>query len=206
MFNKKDYYLVALIGFLVGGLVLMPLANLGVQLSLAIILASLVGFTLFAPIALGILHFLSRWFKVLEQFGKFAAVGTLNSLLYFAVLNLFIFLTNIPRGVYYSLFVAFSFLVSATNSYFWNKFWTFQSKLPVALGEYLRFGFFTIIGALINTAVASSIVNVLGAPNGFSLRGWANIGGLCGIAASFLWNFLSYKNIVFKSEIRNPKS
>ncbi|KKU91212.1 MAG: GtrA family protein [Candidatus Jorgensenbacteria bacterium GW2011_GWA1_48_11] len=198
MFVKKDFYLVTIIGFLVGALFLMPLANLGFDVNLTLVFASIIGFTVFAPIALGVLGFLSRYFKVLEQFGKFAAVGTLNSLLDIATINFFIFVTDIPKGIYYSLFVVIGFLVAATNSYFWNKIWTFQDKMPVTLKEYLRFAFFTLIGALLNASAASFVVNFLGAPVGFNLNLWANIGALCGIAASLLWNFLSYKNIVFK--------
>lgn len=201
MVNKnKDFFLVAIIGFCVGWLALMPAKNLGFEIKPILILGSVVGLTLFAPLALLILKFLSRFWKVLEQFGKFAAVGTLNALLDIAIINLLIFLTNIPKGPYYSLFVAMAFLVAATNSYFWNKFWTFQSSTPATLNEYSRFALFTFIGALINNGAASLVVNVIGAPAGFSLKLWANVGVLVGVAVSLLWNFLSYRKIVFRTK------
>ncbi len=197
--KKKDFYLVAIIGFLVGWLVLMPIKNLGYEIKPLLILVSVVGLTLFAPFALFILKLLSRRFKVLEQFGKFAAVGTLNTFLYLAVINLLILLTDIARGTYYSLFVVTGFLISTTNSYLWNKFWTFQSRAPINLAEYGRFAFFTLIGVLINAGTASLIVNVIGAPSGFNLKLWANIGALIAVFVSFLWNFISYRKIVFKN-------
>lgn len=203
--NKKDYYLVSLIGFLVGLLVLLPLANLGIKINFFVGLISVFGFTLFAPLALWLLKVLSHFFPILEQFSKFAAVGTLNTLLDLGILNLLIFLSGIASGVFYAVFKAISFLVATTNSYFWNKFWTFQSRLPVTVGEYVRFALFTLVGALINVSVASLIVNVVGHPANWSPKLWANVGALVAVAASFLWNFLSYKNIVFKSKI-NPSA
>lgn len=197
-YQKRDFYLVTVIGFLVGWLVLLPAGNVGLEITLPIVVASVLGFTIFAPIALLVLKLLGRIWKVFEQFGKFAAVGTLNTLLDLGVLNLLIFLLNISSGAYYSGFKAISFLVATTNSYFWNKLWTFENKMPVTTIEYLRFAGFTLIGALINISVASLIVNVIGAPAGIQGKLWANVGALAAVAASFLWNFLSYKLIVFK--------
>lgn len=199
----KDYYLVTVIGFLVGWLVLLPAANIGIAINVTTVLFSVLGFTFLGPVALFVLKYLSRFWLVFEQFGKFAAVGTLNTLLDIGVLNLFIFLTNIAVGLPYVGFKAVSFLVASTNSYFWNKFWTFQSRLPVSGIEYVRFLFFTLIGALINVGVAALVVNVIGSPAGISGKLWANIGALVAVVASFLWNFLSYKNIVFSSKIKN---
>ena len=198
---KGDYYLVTIIGFLVGWLLLMPAKNLGFEIKLILVLGSVIGFSILAPIALFVLKFLSRFWKVLEQFGKFAAVGTLNTLLDLGVLNLLIYLTDISSGASYSGFKAISFLVGTTNSYFWNKFWTFGSRLPVTLNEYGRFIFFTLIGVLINVSAATLVVNVIGAPAGVNPKLWANVGALAGVFTALLWNFLSYKKIVFKKKI-----
>jgi len=202
---KRDFYLVTLIGFLVGWLVLLPAKNLGIDITPVFILGSVLSFTVFAPIALLILKLLSRFWKVLEQFGKFAAVGTLNTLIDLGVLNLLIILTDISSGSYFSIFKAVSFLAAATNSYFWNKFWTFESRLPVTANEYVRFLFFTLIGTLINVAVASFVVSVIGAPGGINPKTWANIGAVLAVAVSFLWNFLSYRYIVFKGLIQKSE-
>lgn len=196
---KKDYYLVTIIGFLVGWLVLLPAVNIGLKITPPLVVGSVFGFTLFAPLALGTLKFLSRFWAILGQFGKFAAVGTLNALLDLGILNLLIFLTGVSRGIYFSAFKALSFLVAVTNSYFWNKLWTFESKLPFTGREYVRFGFFTLIGDLINVSVASFIVNFIGPPADFNPKLWANVGAVIAIFVALLWNFLIYRNIVFKN-------
>jgi putative flippase GtrA len=196
--KKKDFYLVAIIGFLVGWLVLMPIKNFGYEIKPLLILISVVGLTLFAPLALFILKFLGKFWPVLEQFGKFAAVGTLNTLLYLAVINLLILLTDIAKGTYYSVFVVVGYLVSTTNSYVWNKFWTFQNRSPATFAEYGRFAFFTFIGILLNASTASLIVNVIGAPVGVNLKLWANVGALVAVAVTLFWNFSTYRRFVFK--------
>jgi len=200
---KKDFTLVTIIGFLVGWLVLFPAHNIGLSLSPLFIAASVLGFTLLAPLALLVLKFLGRTWSVFEQFGKFAAVGTLNTLIDLGILNLFIFLTGISGGYPFAGFKTVSFLFATTNSYFWNKLWTFQSKTPITGTEYARFLLFTLVGTLLNVSVASLIVNGMGAPSGISENLWANIGALVAVAVSFLWNFISYRRIVFKGSVQN---
>ncbi len=199
----RDFYLVGVIGFLVGWLVALPAANIGVSITPLFFVISVVGFTLFAPLALWVLKLLSRKWAVFEQFGKFAAVGTLNTLVDLGVLNLLILITDLASGAPFVGFKTISFLVATTNSYFWNKFWTFGSRMPVTGKEYLRFAFFTLGGTLINVGIASLVVNVIGAPEGMNPKLWANIGALCGVFAGFMWNFLSYKFIVFKGSVQN---
>lgn len=198
----RDYRFVLVIGFLVGWLVLIPAVNVGYPVTVPLAAASVIGFTLFAPFALFILKQLGRVWPVFEQFGKFAAVGTLNTLLDLGALNALIFITGLARGAPFVGFKAVSFLVASTNSYFWNKFWTFESKAPIALGEYTRFLLFTLVGTFLNVGVASLIVNVLGAPAGVGEKLWANAGALIAVFTSFLWNFLAYRKIVFKPALR----
>lgn len=196
----RDYQLVTIIGFLVGWLVLIPAKNLDFSLTPLAIVASVLGFTILGPVALFVLKALGKIWSVFEQFGKFAAVGTLNTLLDLGVLNLLILITGYFNGSYYVGFKAISFVIATTNSYFWNKFWTFGSKMPASFKEYFRFGIFTLVGALINVGVASLIVNVISIPAGIDPKLWANLGALIAVFVGMLWNFLSYKKLVFKPQ------
>ena len=202
---KKDLYLVSLIGFLLGWLVLLPVKNFGFAITPQLVLGAVVGFTLLAPLALLILKFLSRFWAVLYQFGKFAAVGALNTLIDLGLLNLLILLTGISAGIYFSVFKAFSFLIAITNSYFWNKFWTFQSKQPLNVREYVRFLFFTVIGFLINVSVASFLVSVVGPLFGTTPIQWANVGALAATLVTLMWNFLAYRYVVFKGSVQKSE-
>jgi len=194
----KDFLIVSLIGFLAGWLILPTVSNLGLAISPMLILFSVFGFSVFAPLVLAVIYYLGRFWLGLRQFGKFCAVGTLNTFLGFSVLNLLMNFTGITRGLFYSLFIATAFLVSTTNSYFWNKFWSFQSQTSTSPSEFSRFLFFTFIGFLINNGVASFLNNVIGPLGNISPIVWANISVLIAIAFSFLWNFTSYRLIIFK--------
>lgn len=201
--TKKDYRLVTLVGFLVGWLVLPVVANIGPRYGILVDVrlgsVSVIGFSLLAPLALWVLNLLSKKMSVFLQFGKFAAVGTLNTLLNFAVLNTFILLTGITRGWGYTGFTVAAFFVATTNSYFWNKFWTFQSRIPLGWEEYGRFALFTLGGVVLNSGTAHIIVNIIKEQGGISPELWANIGAFGGVAVSFMWNFLTYRRIVFKN-------
>lgn len=196
--TKKDFLLVTLIGFLVGILILPIAVNLGFRLSAFFIIGSIGGFTIFAPAALWFLYFLAEFKPIFAQFGRYAAVGTLNTLLDLSALNLLIFLSGQAAGIYFTLFKGLSFWVGMTNSYFWNKFWTFNSRTGASAYEYVRFGLFTFIGFLINVTTASLIVNLIGPIGGADPRLWANIAALSATGVSFLWNFLSYRYLVFR--------
>jgi len=198
--TKKDFFLVGLIGFLVGWLVLPTAANVvnGFRITPLAALVSVVSFTVLAPLLLAFIYYVARFWPVLRSFGKFCAVGTLNSVLGFFVLNSLMHFTGINRGLYYSLFIALAFLVSTTNSYFWNKFWSFQSKTSTSPSEYSGFLLASFIGLLINNGVASFLNNVIGPLDGISPVIWANLSALMAVAFSFLWNFTSYRLIIFK--------
>ncbi len=196
--SKKDFLLVTLIGALVGVLVQPIIVNLVQQPSAALRLGLLLGFTILAPLALFIAALIAKFIPVIYQFAKFAAVGSLNTVIDFGVLNLEIFLSGIAGGILYSVFKGISFLVATTNSFFWNKFWTFESREQATAGQ--AFSFYLIAGLawLVNVLVASFVVNGLNRPLAVSPNLWANIGALAGIASSFLINFLGYKYFVFK--------
>ena len=194
----KDYALIVLIGFLVGMLVLVPLKNIGINVSISLTVILVLGFTLFAPFAFWILTLLSVYLRALKLFAKFAAVGTLNILLNLSIVNLFIFMTSITKGFYFGVFTFIAFFVTKISSYMWNKFWTFEDDTKLSIKEYLHFTFYTIVGLIINVGIISFLVNVVSIPYGIDEKQWANIAVLFATIITFLWNFLSYKNIVFK--------
>jgi len=196
--TKKDFLCILVIGFAVGLLAQPIIGNLVSHLSLALRFAVFFGFLVLAPLLLFIAYLIGKFIPVIYQFAKFAAVGTLNTFIDFGVLNLEIFLFSVSSGILYSVFKGISFLAATTNSFFWNKYWTFNSKTPANPKETLKFYVVAIVGWVINVSLASFVVNVLSRPISFSPNLWANIGALVGVAGSFLWDFLGYKFIVFK--------
>ena len=199
MIIKKDLKIVALAGFLIAILAIPITSNLGlppilksfggIGVSVILFVLTLVGFL--------ILDFFSRWLAILRQITKFIIVGGLNTFLDFAVLNFLIASSGIVAGLGFSFFKGISFLAAVTNSYFWNKYWTFESQTKKEL-EFVQFAVVSTIGFFINVGVASFIVNNIGVPSAVSPTLWANFGALVAVAASLIWNFLGYKFIVFR--------
>jgi len=196
--HGKDVGVAAIIGFLIALLAVPIFNNVGVPpllesigifgISAGLLVLTITGFIF--------LDILSNWLAILRQIARFIVVGGLNTFLDFAVLNLLIALSGIVSGVGFSSFKGISFLVAVTNSYFWNKYWTFESKVTKKL-EFLQFLVVSTIGLFINVGVASFIVNVIGPVGAISPTLWANIGALVAVASSLTWNFLGYKFIVF---------
>lgn len=136
--------------------------------------------------------------KTLFQFIKFGIVGVLNTAVDLAILNLLIFATDIATGWQFSVFKGISFAAAVTNSYFWNKFWTFKDRDKIGPGEVSQFAAISVGGFLVNVGVASFVVNFVPPMGGASEIMWANVGAVFAIAFSLLWNFIGYKFVVFK--------
>lgn len=198
--NKRDLKLVIIVGALVGILVQPMIQNLIIKPTPFLRIGAFMGFLILAPLALVVAYLLGKIIPVLYQFAKFAAVGTLNSFIDFGVLNFLIFLTNIAFGFWYSIFKAISFICATTNSYFWNRYWTFEVRERPQISEAAKFYSIAIVGGLVNVSVASFIVNGVARPEFISVNLWANIGALCGIFSALLWNFIGYKFFVFKKK------
>lgn len=154
--------------------------------------------TLFLSIIL-FASFLSRYFKTIYQFGKFAEVGLLNTFIDFGILNFLISLTGITGGIAIAPLNVISFFCTNINSYFWNKSWTFKKKGVFISKELTQFIAISAVGLLINTGIVVITTTFITAPSEFSSGAWVNLMKIVATIASMTWNFLGYKILVFKS-------
>jgi putative flippase GtrA len=199
---RRDFIRILIIGAGVGLLIQPILANNLPTKDLAYLtpfvrIGIVLFFLILAPLALWIAKLLSRWWAGLYQFAQFAAVGTLNSFIDVGVFNLetFFYGSSIVSNGLFAAFKAFSFLCGTTNSFIWNKYWTFGSGEKTNAKEVSRFYGVAIVGWIANVGVAT-LVKSLGPADSHV---WVNIvAPLAGIAVSFAWNFLGYKYWVFK--------
>src|SRR3989344_8915316 len=192
-FTKKDAYRALVAGFVVSLLMLIVIKNLSIPVPVSKYWIPV----LFTPLMLAGLYvsfLIGRiWKPFVYQFGKFFVVGLLNTFLDLGVLNLLILFTNITHGIYFSFFKAVSFVCAVVNSYFWNKYWTFQKQ-----GSFALFFLVVLGSALLNVGWASYMVDYIGAPNGILPKMWDNIAALSSVFLVMTWNFLGMKYIVFK--------
>jgi putative flippase GtrA len=199
--TRKDLTASVIIGAAVGLLVQPILANnlSNFNLGIAARLGIFVFFALFAPFALWLCEVISKFVKGFYQFGQFAAVGTLNSFIDLGVFNLetFLYGSSLIGTVMFAVFKAISFVCGTTNSFVWNKYWTFSAQEKPKAGEVTAFYTVAVLGWVLNVGVAT-LVKAAGSPGS---KVWINlVAPLCGIAASFLWDFFGYKYFVFKKK------
>ena len=202
--KRGDIIRVAIIGALVGLLVQPILANVIHSLSLGERVGAFIGFIILAPLALLIAYGIDKVLKGIYQFAQFAAVGALNTFVDIGIFNLEVYLSGsvVLGSVMFAVFKGISFLFATTNSFFWNKYWTFGSTDKARASQVASFYAVAVGGLILNTA-AGTLINAL-RPLGLSdtmLRLWTSIVAPgSGVVASFLWNFLWYKYVVFKKE------
>ena len=194
--KKLDQILAAIIGFLDGVFFYFILKTAEVEipytwsLPFALALLCIAGMYVASAIAAKI--------RIILQVARFFLVGTLNTFIDLGVLNIFIWISGIATGFFYSVFKSFSFLIATTNSYFWNKYWTFEKREKPTSGEFFKFLVITFFGFLINVGVASFVVNIIGPQFGMGEKIWASVGAIVAAFFAFVWNFFASKFIVFK--------
>lgn len=147
-----------------------------------------------------ILFLLSKRFPAMLQVARYGLIGVFNTIFNLAIINILILWSGIASGYVADLFAGISFVIVVTNSFFWNKYWTFAGgQAQKTTAEYVQFFAVSISGALINTGIFHVIVNIVGARGGIDPKAWANIALAIGIPVSFIWNFFGYRLFVFKN-------
>lgn len=193
---KKDLVGASIIGVAAGLLASFVTYNLKINVPMYFVVA---GFFALCIIGIFVARFMSKYVPFVYKFGKFGETGGLNWLVDFGVLNLLIMLTGINSGMWYAVFKGSSFVASNTNSYLWNKFWVFEKGKNKKIGaELSKFVVASIIGLVVNVAIAS-VVRWSG-PTFFTLDGtvWANIAAAVGSISAMILNFVLYRFWVFK--------
>ena len=199
--DKKNILIAVTAGVLIGIFTIPTINNLplpGILVSFGAINLALL-FGILSIFGYFFAELLGKWMTIFRQIGRFAIVGVLNTVLDFAVLNLLITMSGVTGGPMASVFKGVSFIVAVTNSYYWNKYWTFEFQTKVNK-ELLQFFIISAIGFGFNIGAFSFTVDVIGPIGNITPQTWANIGALSGTLAGLAWNFIGYKFIVFKKK------
>lgn len=142
---------------------------------------------------------LFKKFPDITQFIKFLLIGGLNTAIDFSVLNFLMWLFQIHHGPLILLFNTISFSTAVVNSYFWNKYWTFQEKERKGIPtQFLKFLVVSIIGVIINSSIVFSITTFIPPFFSMSYKLWANVAKVIATTVGLIWNFFGYKFWAFK--------
>lgn len=201
MFSRKDLIFSVATGFYTGLIlwrILVFLKTPSFGLPTHAIWMVIVPILWIAGVNLG--YFLGRWMVFFNQFGRYAAIGFTNAAVDFGILNSLIAYFDIATGSVYSVFKGFSFIIAVTHSYFWNKYWAFESRGNIETGELAKFLIVNIIAAAVNVGVASLVVNGIDPMFHLGDNAWANIGAIAGAAVALTFNFVGFRLIVFRAD------
>jgi putative flippase GtrA len=197
--TSRDILFGGINGLIFGALLPVVLKNMNIAVSANKGFLIAIAFTLLAAIGVCIGYFLSRYIKILFQIAKFGAVGAANFAVDIGILNLLIFLSGTAVGAAYVIFKIISFTFAVTNSYIWNKIWTFKKTDSKDTGkEFMQFIMISVIGLILNAAVAGFLVIIVGPMGGIKVNTWASISAAAASICVMAWNFIGYKFWVFK--------
>ena len=197
--TSRDILFGAINGLIFGALLPVVLKNMNIAISANAGFAIAIAFTVLAAAGVAIGYFLSKYIKIIFQIAKFGCVGAANFAVDIGVLNLLIFLSGSAAGMAYTLFKIISFIFAVTNSYIWNKIWTFKKVDTKETGkEFGQFIMISVIGLILNAVIASVLVNVIGPLGGINAKTWASVSAAVASVCVMAWNFVGYKFWVFK--------
>jgi putative flippase GtrA len=173
-------------------------------------------FPVVCALCLFVAFILAKKIAVIYQIAKFVLIGGFNflidsgvvAILTLSVRNLYHIDQDAPFMTIFSLTLAFfalykgiSFIIASTNSYFWNKLWTFKrEKTEKSSKEFLQFFIVSVVGFLINVGIAYGVFDIVSAPEGLNKDQWTMLAVVAATVVSMCWNFIGYKFIVFEQK------
>ena len=195
----RDILFAAINGLIFGALLPVVLKNMNIAISANKGVMIAVAFTVLAAVGVYIGYLLSKYIGVIFQIAKFGCVGAANFAVDIGILNLLIFLSGTAAGIAYIVFKVISFTFAVTNSFIWNKIWTFKKVDTKETGkEFGQFIMISVIGLILNATVAGFLVIVVGPMGGIKVKTWASVSAAVASLCVMAWNFLGYKFWVFK--------
>lgn len=142
---------------------------------------------------------LCKKYPIIPQFAKFVVIGVVNTGVDFLILNLEMLATGISSGPYMLAQNAISFSIATINSYFLNKYWTFQDKSRSDKAKkFSQFLAVSVVGIVINSSIVFLITTYVPPMFGTTSVLWANLAKVAATGISLIWNFTGYKFWVFR--------
>ena len=133
------------------------------------------------------LNFLLQKYPIILQIIKFGLIGVFNFII---DLSIYLFLTR-KLFLYFILAHIIAFLVANSISFLLNKNFAFQDKNKDKIFiKYLKFLGLTTISLIISATILFVCINYL--------KMFDIYGKILGTIIAAIWNFISYKILVFK--------
>jgi len=158
----------------------------------------LIGLPVIEVIGYWIARHLFGHIKVLGQLARFGMVGLMNFLVDTGLLTMFSIYTGIESGWPLVWLNIISTSIAITNSFMWNRNWTFRDREPITVSGIFAFIFVTIGGIAINSTIVYAVTTALPVSGVLTGTRRITIAKVLATGVSLLWNFFGYKIVVFK--------
>lgn len=198
LLSRQDVISAVITGLTTGVIAWQILVFLGKQLPFGmhpVILSVLVPILWVIGVQLG--YVLALMYQPFAQFGKFAAIGFANAMVDFGVLYLLIGATGHTQGPAFASFKAISFTVAMVHSYFWNKYWAFNSGRQTTTSRELTLFASVSVASLVVNVAAAAITVAAGPLGGLDAKAWAGVAAIVGSAVALIFNFIGLRMFVF---------
>ncbi|HNZ84056.1 MAG TPA: GtrA family protein [Candidatus Pacearchaeota archaeon] len=203
--TKRDYIFAAIVAEIDAIVLMMIAPRFALKLSAYPLLGQIISWIwLLAPIlavvGIKLASIIAQKISSIWQFAKFLLVGSSNVMIDMGTIELLQrFFGGMVVKQFYPIMVTVSFLVSSTNSFLWNKFWSFEKKdTQDKVGEAVKFYTVTIVGYLLKVGISSFIAKGVAPIAGLTHEAWNVSADFLASIIVFMWNFLGYKFLVFK--------
>lgn len=193
--RKSHYFFSAVAGFGAGIFAIPVVYNLGFTHGVLVFLPPFVALGALLVAIVG--RILGKKRKWLIQAVRFLVVGFLNTSMSFGMLNFGSLITGIYAGRGIIVINVIAFIIAFSNSFIWNRYWTFgRSTSPIG-AEFGKFLAVTLGSLALDTGLVFTLTTYI-PHDGLSPAALENLAKVFGAGISMLWNFLGYKFVVFK--------
>lgn len=135
--------------------------------------------------------------RTIWQFVRFGLVGCVNTTIDLLVLNALLWLWPGQGMARLLLANTIAYACGALNSFFFNRYWTFQREGPPKAHEGMRFLLITLATIVCNDLILWFMGNILH-PANLNVTLWANISKVAAIGGTILISYLGMRLWVFK--------
>lgn len=122
----------------------------------------------------------------IRQFIKFSVVGFVS----FVIDSTIYLLLSRWAGIFYLYAKVISFCVAATNSYLWNRRWTFRSRTPQRFRQFTQFFIVAGVGVSLNAGIMYLLHGLLHLHDLIAL--------LIATGTVMFWNFFANRSWTFR--------
>lgn len=164
--------------------------------------ASLFLMPVLAIILLWFADLIGKKYNFVLQLTRYLLIGVLATSIDLGIFELLVWLIGIDIALVAGASKAISFLIAVCVKFIGNKYWVFEERNSKGIKEkLLKFIIVTFIGLLFDVGAFLYFSKIVGPQFGLSGDIWVKASVIFAAIIAVVWNFLSYKFIVFKKEV-----